>query len=55
MRHAVDAADPPPPRDWTAVLKESHLRQGVTGKTVNGVYTGKEPEPAENKAPVPVS
>lgn len=42
----VDAASPPPPRDWTALLQGAGLRRGVTGKTVDGVYTGKEPEPA---------
>jgi hypothetical protein len=34
-----------PPRDWSALLSTSGLRPGVTGKTVNGIYTGKEPEP----------
>jgi hypothetical protein len=32
------------PRDWAAEL--SGLKPGVTGKTVNGVYTGKEVESA---------
>ncbi len=26
------------------VLADAQLRPGVTGKTVNGVYTGKQPE-----------
>jgi hypothetical protein len=39
----VDPAGPPPPRkDWATLL--SGLRPGVTGKTINGVYAGKEPE-----------
>eukprot|EP00887_Chlorella_sp_A99_P004628 scaffold4.g4628.t1 len=42
----VDPAAPPPPRDWGALLLSAGLRQGVTGKTVGGVYTGKEPEAA---------
>ena len=41
----VDAAAPPPPRDWGAVLAGAGLQQGVTGKTVEGVYTGKGPDP----------
>jgi uncharacterized protein YbjT (DUF2867 family) len=32
------------PRDWRSVLSEAGLMKGVTGKTVNGVYTGKQPE-----------
>lgn len=44
---AVDAANPLPPRDWVALLGGAELRRGVTGKTINGVYTGKEPEPTE--------
>jgi hypothetical protein len=32
------------PRDWAAEL--SGVKPGVTGKTVNGVYTGKEVESA---------
>lgn len=46
-RRAVDAANPVPPRDWAALLGGAELRRGVTGKTINGVYTGKEPEPTE--------
>lgn len=42
--HAVDAANPPPPRDWAALLETAQLRRGVTGKTVGGRYTGKEVE-----------
>jgi hypothetical protein len=33
-------------RDWAAELAAAGVRPGVTGKTVNGVYTGKEPEAA---------
>lgn len=32
------------PRDWTALLKSSGLKPGITGKTINGVYTGKSVE-----------
>jgi hypothetical protein len=39
---AEDAAKAPPTRDWRALLAD--LRPGVTGKTVNGVYTGAAPE-----------
>ncbi len=39
---SVDPANLPPPRDWAKLL--SGVKQGVTGKTVNGVYTGKEME-----------
>ena len=42
----VDAANPPPARDWTALLQGAGLRKGVTGKTIDGKYTGKDPEPA---------
>lgn len=41
----VDTANPPAPRDWTALVEGAALKQGVTGKTVGGVYTGREPEP----------
>ena len=34
-----------PPRDWAATLREAGLRRRVTGKTIDGVYTGREPEP----------
>lgn len=33
-----------PKRDWKELLVGAGLKKGVTGKTVNGVYTGKEPE-----------
>ena len=39
---AEDAAKAPPSRDWRALLAD--VRPGVTGKTVNGVYTGTAPE-----------
>jgi hypothetical protein len=34
------------PRDWAAALAAAGVKPGVTGKTVNGVYTGKEVEAA---------
>eukprot|EP01025_Chloroclados_australasicus_P028841 TRINITY_DN2860_c0_g2_i1.p1 TRINITY_DN2860_c0_g2~~TRINITY_DN2860_c0_g2_i1.p1 ORF type:complete len:260 (+),score=31.12 TRINITY_DN2860_c0_g2_i1:59-781(+) len=34
-------------RDWEAELEAAQLKQGVTGKTVNGVYTGTSPERAD--------
>lgn len=34
------------PRDWHSTLSSAGLRKGVTGRTVGGVYTGKEPEAA---------
>jgi len=38
----VDPSNPPAPRDWSTLLKKSHLQTGITGKTVDGVYLGKE-------------
>ncbi len=38
----VDPANPPPARDWGALL--SDVRPGVTGKTIDGIYTGREVE-----------
>lgn len=35
------------PRDWQAVLQAANLQKGVTGKTIGGRYTGKEPEAAD--------
>ncbi|CAD7704726.1 unnamed protein product [Ostreobium quekettii] len=32
------------PRDWAALLEGANLRRGVTGKTIDGVYTGRVPE-----------
>jgi len=40
----ADPAAPVTARDWGSLLRGAGLKQGVTGKTVNGVYTGKEPE-----------
>eukprot|EP00199_Chlamydomonas_sp_CCMP681_P001464 CAMPEP_0119103538 /NCGR_PEP_ID=MMETSP1180-20130426/1956_1 /TAXON_ID=3052 ORGANISM="Chlamydomonas cf sp, Strain CCMP681" /NCGR_SAMPLE_ID=MMETSP1180 /ASSEMBLY_ACC=CAM_ASM_000741 /LENGTH=608 /DNA_ID=CAMNT_0007088073 /DNA_START=1 /DNA_END=1827 /DNA_ORIENTATION=- len=40
----VDPAAPPPARDWAEELIKADLKPGVTGKTINGKYTGKEPE-----------
>jgi hypothetical protein len=33
-----------PARDWAATIASAKLIPGVTGKTVNGVYSGKRPE-----------
>ncbi len=33
-----------------AELKAANLQKGVTGKTIGGRYTGKEPEDAEHTA-----
>jgi hypothetical protein len=45
----VDPASPPTARDWGALLRGAGLRKGVTGKTVGGVYTGRDPETAEKR------
>ncbi|MEW5317424.1 MAG: hypothetical protein WDW38_008720 [Sanguina aurantia] len=45
----------PPARDWSAFLTEAGLRQKVTGRTLNGVYTGKEPEDAAKAQPQAVA
>jgi hypothetical protein len=38
--------------DWEAVLQGAHLKAGVTGKTVGGVYTGTCAEAdADSKVP----
>ncbi|GIL91423.1 hypothetical protein Vretimale_17816 [Volvox reticuliferus] len=39
-----DPTRPPFPRDWAAALSAANIRPGVTGRTVAGVYTGKQPE-----------
>ena len=39
-----------PPRDWAATVASAALVPGVTGKTVDGVYTGKQVETAAVKA-----
>ena len=31
-------------RDWRAIITNAGLRKGVTGKTIDGIYTGKMPE-----------
>lgn len=41
----VDPANPPPPRDWGTLLAGADLKQRVTGRTIEGRYLGKEPEP----------
>ena len=45
LAFAVDPANPPPPRDWGALLEGANLKQRVTGRTIEGRYLGKEPEP----------
>jgi len=40
----VDPQNPPPPREWGPLL--SGLQKKVTGKTIEGVYTGRQPEDA---------
>lgn len=40
----VDPQNPPPPREWGPLL--SGLQKKVTGKTIGGVYTGRQPEDA---------
>lgn len=45
----------PPARDWSAFLTEAGLRQKVTGRTLNGVYSGKEPEDAATGKPLAVA
>lgn len=44
-----------PPRDWAAVVTDAALVPGVTGKTVNGVYSGKRPEAEAAKEAAAVS
>lgn len=39
-------------RDWEGALLEAELKRGVTGKTVKGIYTGRDAEsPSDVKAP----
>ena len=45
LAFAVDPANPPPPRDWGTLLAGADLKQRVTGRTIEGRYLGKEPEP----------
>jgi len=40
----IDEANPPPPRDWHTLLADADLQVGVSGKTIDGVYTGKNVE-----------
>ncbi len=40
----VDPANPPAARDWGALLAAADIRPGITGKTINGVYSGRAPE-----------
>ena len=44
-----------PARDWGALLAGAGLRPRVTGKTVNGRYLGKEPEPEGADAGAPAA
>lgn len=40
-----EVQEAPATRDWGAELAAAGgLKRGVTGKTINGVYTGKQPE-----------
>jgi hypothetical protein len=48
----VDAANPPAVRDWEEVITQAQLVPGVTGKTIDGVYSGKTPESAFTKQKV---
>lgn len=34
----------PTERNWTELVDDANLQKGVTGKTVDGVYTGRNPE-----------
>ena len=38
--------------DWEALLARAELQAGVTGKTVDGVYTGAQPEGDATRAGV---
>lgn len=38
------AKEADPPRDWAALLGAAKLKRGVTGRTVDGIYTGRQPE-----------
>jgi hypothetical protein len=40
----VDPSSPPAARDWGALLAGADIRPGITGKTINGVYSGRAPE-----------
>lgn len=33
------------PRDWPSIFENAKLKKGVTGKTIDGVYTGRDPQP----------
>ncbi|GLC61057.1 hypothetical protein PLESTB_001711400 [Pleodorina starrii] len=47
---AAAAAAGAPLRDWPATLAAAGLRRGVTGRTVDGVYTGRQVEEEALKA-----
>ena len=40
---------PPVKRDWSALLIAANLQAGVTGKTINGKYTGRQAEAEAEK------
>lgn len=37
-------------RDWGELLRSAGLKPAVTGRTVDGVYTGKQPDPQHSQA-----
>jgi hypothetical protein len=41
------------PRDWEATLLAAGLKRGVTGKTIDGVYTGRQVEAEALRKPEP--
>jgi hypothetical protein len=53
VRSTISVAEPwalpsdatPVSRNWGELLQNADLRRGVTGRTVDGIYTGKAPEP----------
>lgn len=55
------SADQPVSRNWGELLRSADLKRAVTGRTVDGVYTGKQPDPqysqplAAAKQPQPVA
>eukprot|EP00884_Botryococcus_braunii_P010727 jgi/Botrbrau1/19656/Bobra.0003s0021.2 len=67
VRSTIPVAEPwvppsdatPVSRNWGELLQNADLRRGVTGRTVDGIYMGKEPEPGyhdliESPAPTEV-
>lgn len=41
----------PASRNWGELLQSAGLKRGVTGRTVDGVYTGKDPESGYRDSP----